>query len=308
MNRSIGRIVQSLRLLGPASACRVAWLAESMAGYSALSGAQHEHRKETVATSPTQFVSLSACDEDMVQQCDEAHYRQAELNLCKRKQHAAYSETNLHQNQRNMPLCTPPSEHLSSEGELNEFELGHTQLLTKSDPVQESEESSLINESQAGGRKKALRSEFSSVGERRADGGRVGDSLGISRSNGASPYPSGSSTFVAPRVRFLRPVNGTIQSPDVCPPSSTAAQCSRGPSRTGSFGELSSLSLSGQSVLRTTTETPPGVANAFEAHEMRVRCLAPKRPKARTVQGRHHDAHPLALSFAAIDQSHDTRS
>ena len=282
-------------------------LAESMAGYSGLSVSLHEHRKETVAISHTHFVSLSACDEDMVQQCDKAH-KQAELNFprCKRRR-MVRPGTNLHQSQRKMPLCTPPSEHLSSEGissELDEFEMGHTQLPTQSDPVQESEESSRIDESQAGGRKEPFHSEFSSIGERRADGGRVGEnSLGVSISNGASPYPS--STFVAPRVRSLRPVNGT-QSMDVRPPSSAGAHC---PSRTGSFGELSPLSLSGvlsPLLQRNTPETPPGVANAFEAHEMRVRCLAPKRPKARTLQGRQL-GHPLgALSFAAIDQSHDT--
>ena len=275
-------------------------LAESMAGYSGCSSVPlHEHRKDTVATSPTHFVSLSACDEDMVRQCNEAH-KQAELNFlkCKRKRTVS-PDNNLHKSQRKMPLCTPPSEHLSSEGissELDEFEVGHTQLLGE-------QESSRIDGSQADGRKNPSHSEFSSVGERRADGGRVGESLGISRSNGASRYPSESSTFVAPRVRLLRPVNGTTQSPDVRPPSSAGAHC---PSRTGSFGELSSLSLSGQSVLRTTMETPPGAANAFEAHEMRVRCLAPKCPKARSSQSLRHGTHPLTLSFAAIEQSHHT--
>ena len=267
----------------------------------------HEDRAETaVATSYAHgFVSLSACDEYMIQQCDKAH-TQADLKR-KRWSWPCRPETNLNHGQRRVQRCTQPSEHLSSEGissELDEFEMGHTQLPTQSDPVQESEESSRIDESQAGGRKEPFHSEFSSIGERRADGGRVGEnSLGVSISNGASPYPS--STFVAPRVRSLRPVNGT-QSMDVRPPSSAGAHC---PSRTGSFGELSPLSLSGvlsPLLQRNTPETPPGVANAFEAHEMRVRCLAPKRPKARTLQSRQL-GHPLgALSFAAIDQSHDT--
>ena len=272
----------------------------------------HGQREEAIATPSTHVVPLSACDKDMVQQCDEAH-KQAELNFLKRKRklhpetnlhQKLHPETNLLQSARKMPLCTPPSEHLSSEdisSELEELELGHTELPTQSNPVQEREEGGRIDQSKADGREKPFHSGLSSVAEPRADGGKLGESLVNSRSNGASPYPTASSTLVAPRVRLLGPVNRTIQSPDLRPPSSAAAQC---PSRTGSFGELSSLSLSGQSVRRTTTETPPGVANAFEAHEMRVRCLAPKRPKAHTMQrrlrGRHRDAPPLALSFADV--------
>ena len=286
-----------------------------MAGKSRMAVRVHGQREEAIATPSTHVVPLSACDKDMVQQCDEAH-KQAELNFLKRKRklhpetnlhQKLHPETNLLQSARKMPLCTPPSEHLSSEdisSELDELELGHTELPTQSNPVQEREEGGRIDESKADGREEPFHSGLSSVAEPRADGGKLGESLVNTRSNGASPYPTASSTFVAPRVRLLGPVNRTIQSPDLRPPSSAAAQC---PSRTGSFGELSSLSLSGQSVRRTTTETPPGVANAFEAHEMRVRCLAPKRPKAHTMQrrmrGRHHDAPPLALSFADVDQS-----
>ena len=283
-----------------------------MAGKSRMAVRVHGQREEAIATPSTHVVPLSACDKDMVQQCDEAH-KQAELNFLKRKRklhpetnlhQKLHPETNLHQSARKMPPCTPPSEHLSSEdisSELEELELGHTELPTlQSNPVQEREEGGRIDQSKADGREKPFHSGLSSVAEPRADGGKLGESLVNTRSNGASPYPT-SSTFVAPRVRLLGPVNRTIQSPDLRPPSSAAAQC---PSRTGSFGELSSLSLSGQSVRRTTTETPPGVANAFEAHEMRVRCLAPKRPKAHTMQrrlrGRHHDAPPLALSFADV--------
>ena len=272
----------------------------------------HGQREEAIATPSTHVVPLSACDKDMVQQCDEAH-KQAELNFLKRKRklhpetnlhQKLHPETNLLQSARKMPLCTPPSEHLSSEdisSELEELELGHTELPTQSNPVQEREEGGRIDQSKADGREKPFHSGLSSVAEPRADGGKLGESLVNPGSNGASPYPTASSTLVAPRVRLLGPVNRTIQSPDLRPPSSAAAQC---PSRTGSFGELSSLPLSGQSVRRTTTDTPPGVANAFEAHEMRVRCLAPKRPKAHTMQrrlrGRHHDAPPLALSFADV--------
>ena len=286
-----------------------------MAGKSRMAVRVHGQREEAIATPSTHVVPLSACDKDMVQQCDEAH-KQAELNFLKRKRklhpetnlhQKLHPETNLHQSARKMPLWTPPSEHLSSEdisSELDELELGHTELPTQSNPVQEREEGGRIDESKADGREEPFHSGLSSVAEPRAGGGKLGESLVNSRSNGASPYPTASSTFVAPRVRLLGPVNRTIQSPDVRPPSSAAAQC---PSRTGSFGELSSLSLSGQSVRRTTTETPPGVANAFEAHEMRVRCLAPKRPKVHTMQrrlrGRHHDAPPQALPFADVDQS-----
>jgi len=286
-----------------------------MAGKSRMAVRVHGQREEAIATPSTHVVPLSACDKDMVQQCDEAH-KQAELNFLKRKRklhpetnlhQKLHPETNLLQSARKIPPCTPPSEHLSSEdisSELDELELGHTELPAQSNPVQEREEGGRIDESKGDGRQKPFDSGLSSVAEPRADGGKLGESLVNSRSNGASPYLTASSTLVAPRVRLLGPVNRTIQSPDLRPPSSAAAQC---PSRTGSFGELSSLSLSGQSVRRTTTETPPGVANAFEAHEMRVRCLAPKRPKAHTMQrrmrGRHHDAPPLALSFADVDQS-----
>ena len=283
-----------------------------MAGKSRMAVRVHGQREEAIATPSTHVVPLSACDKDMVQQCDEAH-KQAELNFLKRKRklhpetnlhQKLHPETNLLQSARKIPPCTPPSEHLSSEdisSELDELELGHTELPAQSNPVQEREEGGRIDQSKADGREKPFHSGLSSVAEPRADGGKLGESLVNSRSNGASPYPTASSTLVAPRVRLLGPVNRTIQSPDLRPLSSAAAQC---PSRTGSFGELSSLSLSGQSVRRTTTETPPGVANAFEAHEMRVRCLAPKRPKAHTMQrrlrGRHHDAPPLALSFADV--------
>ena len=286
-----------------------------MAGKSRMAVRVHGQREEAIATPSTHVVPLSACDKDMVQQCDEAH-KQAELNFLKRKRklhpetnlhQKLHPETNLLQSARKIPPCTPPSEHLSSEdisSELDELELGHTELPAQSNPVQEREEGGRIDESKGDGRQKPFDSGLSSVAEPRADGGKLGESLVNSRSNGASPYLTASSTLVAPRVRLLGPVNRTIQSPDLRPPSSAAAQC---PSRTGSFGELSSLSLSGQSVRRTTTETPPGVANAFEAHEMRVRCLAPKRPKAHTMQrrlrGRHHDVPPLALSFADVDQS-----
>ena len=283
-----------------------------MAGKSRMAVRVHGQREEAIATPSTHVVPLSACDKDMVQQCDEAH-KQAELNFLKRKRklhpetnlhQKLHPETNLLQSARKIPPCTPPSEHLSSEdisSELDELELGHTELPTQSNPVQEREEGGRIDQSKADGREKPFHSGLSSVAEPRADGGKLGESLVNSRSNGASPYPTASSTLVAPRVRLLGPVNRTIQSPDLRPLSSAAAQC---PSRTGSFGELSSLSLSGQSVRRTATDTPPGVANAFEAHEMRVRCLAPKRPKAHTMQrrlrGRHHDAPPLALSFADV--------
>ena len=283
-----------------------------MAGKSRMAVRVHGQREEAIATPSTHVVPLSACDKDMVQQCDEAH-KQAELNFLKRKRklhpetnlhQKLHPETNLLQSARKMPLCTPPSEHLSSEdisSELDELELGHTELPTQSNPVQEREEGGRIDESKGDGRQKPFDSGLSSVAEPRADGGKLGESLVNPGSNGASPYPTASSTLVAPRVRLLGPVNRTIQSPDLRPPSSAASQC---PSLTGSFGDLSSLPLSGQSVCRTATDTPPGVANAFEAHEMRVRCLAPKRPKAHTMQrrlrGRHRDAPPLALSFADV--------
>ena len=234
----------------------------------------HENRNEAVGRSSTlDFVSLSACDEDMVQQCNKAHM-QAEALKHKRNG----GETG--RGQRKKFPRTPPSEHLSSEGvysELDQFELGH----------RKHPKSNRVDESGAGGSKNGPVCAKSS----RVNESRVIDGLGISSSDGPSPHPF-ARPFVTPRVRSLRLVNGTTQSTDLRPLSSLYAHC---PSQTGSFGELSSLSLSGvlSPLLRTSTETPPGVANAFEVHEMRVKCLAPKRPMARTL-ARRHDARSRA--------------
>ena len=40
-------------------------------------------------------------------------------------------------------------------------------------------------------------------------------------------------------------------------------------------------------LLRTATDTPPGGADAFEGHQMLVRCPAPKRPPR--VSASHHN-------------------
>ena len=121
-----------------------------MAGKSRMAVRVHGQREEAIATPSTHVVPLSACDKDMVQQCDEAH-KQAELNFLKRKRklhpetnlhQKLHPETNLLQSARKMPLCTPPSEHLSSEdisSELDELELGHTESLRQSNPIQERE-------------------------------------------------------------------------------------------------------------------------------------------------------------------------
>lgn len=263
----------------------------------------HEDRAETaVATSYAHgFVSLSACDEYMIQQCDKAH-TQADLKR-KRWSWPCRPETNLNHGQRRVQRCTQPSEHLSSEGissELEQFELAHIQSPIQHDHIQES---SRVDEGRADGRKGPFHAEISRAGKvepflsassaRRPDASKDPRSLTLTPTPNPDQEPP---SFVTPRTRSLRAVNGAAQSTIIRPPSSVCAHC---PSRTGSGGELSSLALSAGGLspllLQTSTETPPGVANAFEIHEMRVRCLAPKRPLARSlVQGRQHgpgDAH-----------------
>lgn len=116
------------------------------------------------------------------------------------------------------------------------------------------------------------------------------------------PLEGASSTiFVPPRHGILRAIHDTRGS-TARPPSSlfdTGAPSRAGSagqrslhgslSSAGSFASLSGLSAASPasifsaSLMRSSTETPPGGANAFEGHRMLVRCPAPRRP-ARTSQ------------------------
>ena len=237
----------------------------------------HPNRKSAVASSALDFVSLSACDEDMVQECDKA----ARAVALKRR-HAGGHETS--KCQRNAEPRAPQSEHNSSQdissdlGQLEEF---HGHLPTLKDPRRAP--SCRCGESQIGGG--SIRGSFgeslSSLGVSSSDGTsssvgrpRTGDSLGTPRSDGASPHAFAMPSAMG-RVRSLRLVKGTALSADVArPPSSLRSRCPSQTSLEASHRGLLSLSLSG-------VPTPHGVAecDVYEGHDLLVRCPAPKRPK-----------------------------
>ena len=236
----------------------------------------HPNRKVAVASSELDFVSLSACDEDMVQECDKA----ARAEALKRR-HSGGRETN--KCQRNAVPRAPQSEHNSSQdisselGQLQEFD-GRTHFPTLKDPRRAP--SCRFGESQIGG------------GSIRGSFGESLSSLGVSSSSGTSPRPRTADSPVFPgcdgasphafampsamgRVRSLRLVKGTALSADVArPPSSLRSRCPSQSSLEASHRGLLSLSLSG-------VPTPHGVAecDVYEGHDLLVRCPAPKRPK-----------------------------
>lgn len=231
----------------------------------------HPNRKSAVASSALDFVSLSACDEDMVQECDKA----ARAVALKRR-HAGGHETS--KCQRNVVPRAPQSEHNSSQdisSELGQLEEFHGHLPTLKDPRRAP--SCRFGESQIGGG--SIRGSFgeslSSLGVSSSDGTsssvgrpRTGDSLGTPRSDGASPHAFAMPSAMG-RVRSLRLVKSTALSADARPPSSLRSHCPSHTSLEASHRGLLSLSLSGVS-------TPHEV---YEGHDLLVRCPAPKRPK-----------------------------
>ena len=238
-----------------------------------------DNRKEAIVTSSTlDFVSLSACDEEMVQECDKAH---TQTETRKRSICTTGASDGANKRRRSMALQPVKSPSLSSEDpssdELGGFELRLIKLPTQRDPV---------------------RPQSSRGGDSRAGDSRGGDSpFGGSLQHG--PLPPGaeaplrppssrppSSLFghgPAPRVGSALapgwPVNGALKRKERLG-NSARSEHSR-----------SSLSLSGMSSYstnfstnptsrpsRTSTETPPCAPNAFESHAKLVKCTAPQRP------------------------------
>lgn len=227
-------------------------------------------RNDAVASSVVDIVSLSACDEEMVQECA---LKSAEA--IKRRYAGGHGRSKC---QRNAVQCAPQSDHSSSQetmSQLDELEDldGQIQLPMLKDPRRA--QSCRFGESQTGGGSslgsfsESLSSLSSSDGTSQpVDSPRTYDSLG----NG----PSSPHAFVSPsamgRVRSLRLVKSAALGANVYSPSSLH---SRSPSRMSleaSHRGLLSLSLSGAS-------SSHGVAEVYEGLDLLVRCPAPRRPK-----------------------------
>ena len=236
----------------------------------------HPNRKVAVASFALDFVSLSACDEDMVQECDKA----ARAEALKRRRAGGHETNKLHCQRNSVPRA-PKSEHNSSQdisSELGQLEEYDAHFPTLKDPRRAP--SCRFGESQMGGG--SLRGSFgeslSSLGVSSSDdtppAGRplTSDSLGIPRSDGASPH-----AFAMPSVmgrgRSLRPVRTIAVSADVRTQSSLRSRCPSRTSLEASHRGLQSLSVSGAS-------TPnAGIAEVYEGYDLLVRCPTPKRPK-----------------------------
>lgn len=250
------------------------------------------------------FVSLSACDREMVQECDDGH---AKTELRKRSLCTAGAPAGGEKRKRTLALDAPRSPGLSSEeDELGGLELSLIKLPKQRDPVRP--QSSRGADSRCGD---------SLFGEDKDSPRQVAAKLvmppllrSLASYGSLAPLALGS----APLAPFSHGLPG---GPDVClrPPSCTPS--SRPASRAGSIGgslfghcpasrggstlDLVALnpmqrslsrssfvgSISGLSTMsyslasrpsRTSTETPPCSSNAFEAHAMLVRCPAPRRP------------------------------
>ena len=265
-----------------------------------------DNRKEAIATMPAlDFVSLSACDRDMVQECDDGH---AQTELRKRSLSIAGAPVGGGKRKRTLALDARRSPGLSSEeeDELGGLELRLIKLPKQRDPVRP--------QSSRGG-----------DSPRGSDSPRGGDSL----LDGPSPRLP---LAAAPLLRSLRSLHGQPGGPEVrlrppsCTPSSVFGH--HPASRPGSAlksayssGSRSSLSLSGMSTLsnnlasrpsRTSTETPPCSSNAFEAHAMLVRCPAPRRPavQSRLSQDTRSSSQdtryysPMDTRYASMDSTH----
>ena len=289
-----------------------------------------DNRKEAIATMPAlDFVSLSACDREMVQECDDGH---AQTELRKRSFcTAGRSPAGGEKRKRSLALDALKSPGLSSaeeEDELGGFQLRLIKLPKQRDPV----------------RPRSSRGADSRCGDspRGGESPRGGDSL--FDGDGSSPRPR-LPLAAPPLLRSLRSLHGQPGGPEVrlrppsCAPSSVFGHCpaSRPGSRPGSAlsarpgsalksvyscGSRSSLSISGMSTLsynfasrpsRTSTETPPCSANAFEAHAMLVQCPAPRRPAvhSRLSQDTRFSSQDTRFSsmdtrFSSMDSTHNS--
>lgn len=238
-----------------------------------------DNRKEAIAMSLTlDFVSLSACDREMVQECDDSHATEArKRNFCTAKEPSAAS-TEPKRHRRNLVSAPPKSPAHSSEGpssELGDFDL---RLHMTKPPKQ----------------REPIRPQSSRGGD-----SRCGDSM----FDETSPRPR--LGMVPPLLRSLR----MCADVHLRPPSSLLGHCPA--SRAGCSSSLHSVPSSSPRDLTNASsrppytggeETPPGVSNAFEAHAKLVRCPAPRRPATfrRPVQNQRRPRSALALAEADL--------
>ena len=268
-----------------------------------------DNRKEAIATMPAlDFVSLSACDREMVQECDDGH---AQTELRKRSFcTAGRSPAGGEKRKRSLALDALKSPGLSSaeeEDELGGFQLRLIKLPKQRDAV----------------RPRSSRGADSRCGDspRGGESPRGGDSL--FDGDGSSPRPR-LPLAAPPLLRSLRSLHGQPGGPEVrerppsCTPSSVFGHCPA--SRPGSAlrsvyssGSRSSLSISGMSTLssnlasrpsRTSTETPPCSSNAFEAHAMLVRCPAPRRPAVQSRLSQDTRSSSQDMRYSSMDGAH----
>ena len=232
----------------------------------------HPNRKDAIASSVVDVVSLSACDEDMVQECA---LKSAEAM---KRRHAPAGGHGRSKCQRNAVPRAPQSEHNSSQeilSELDELEEldGRSHLPTLKDPRRA--QSCRFGESQTGGG-----SSLGSFGESLSSlSGSDGTSQPVDRprtSDSLGTGPSSPHAFASPsamgRVRSLRLVKSAALGANARSLSSLHSRC---PSRMfleASHRGLLSLSLSGAS-------SSHGVAEVYEGIDLLVRCPAPRRPK-----------------------------
>ena len=267
-----------------------------------------DNRKEAIATMPAlDFVSLSACDREMVQECDDGH---AQTELRKRSFCTAGALAGAEKRKRSLALEARRSPALSSEeeDELGGFELRLIKLPKQRDPVRP--RSSRGGDSRCGDSPRGSDSPF-----------RGGDSL--LDCDSSSPRPR-LPLAAPPLLRSLRSLHGQPGGPEVrvrppsCTPSSVFGHCPA--SRPGSAlrsvyssGSRSSLSISGMSTLsynlatrpsRTSTETPPCSSNAFEAHSMLVRCPAPRRPAVQSRLSQDTRSSSQDMRYSSMDGAH----
>ena len=266
-----------------------------------------DNRKEAIATMPAlDFVSLSVCDPEMVQECDDGH---AQTEARKRYICTAGVNAGTKKRRRSMELGPSKSPALWSEDpsldELGGFELCLIMLPKQRDPVRPRSSrgaDSRCGDSLFGGDKDSPRQVAAKL---------VMPPLlrSLASYGSLAPLALGSAPL-APFSHGLPGGPGVRLRPPSCTPSSRPAsragsiggslfgQCPA--SRAGSILDLVALnpmqrslsrssvgSISGLSTMsynltsrpsRTATETPPCSSNAFEAHAMLVECPAPRRP------------------------------
>lgn len=243
-----------------------------------------DNRKEAIAASLTlDFVSLSACDREMVQECEDCHAQTEarKRSFCTAKEPSgSAASTKPKRHRRSLVLAPPKSPALSSEGgpssELGDFDL----RLNMTKPPKQRE---------------PIRPQSSRGGDSRC-GDSMFDDTSLQPTGIQSTTPGG----VPPLLRSLR----MFADVHLRPPSSLLGYCPA--SRAGFSSTHNSVPTSSPRDLTNFSprppytggeETPPGVSNAFEAHAKLVRCPAPRRPATfrRPVQNQRRPRSALLL-------------